>query len=133
MPATFPESYRDLFRKKSIAYLALHTKDDGIMVNPVWIAFDGENLVINSVQGRVKDKLMRKNPGVTLCVTDPDNPFRYVEVRGKVIQITTEGAEENIDHLSERYMGITPYPYRKPGDVRVLYRIQPQKVVPFGM
>ena len=133
MTASIPESYLDLFQKKSIAFLALHTKGDDMMVNPVWVAYDGENIVLNSVQGRVKDKLMRLHPTVTVCITDPDNPFRYVEVRGKVVQVTTEGAEENINHLSERYMGVTPYPYRKPGDVRVIYRIKPSKVVPFGM
>lgn len=132
MTNTIPESYLDLFQKKSIAYLAIHLKGGDVMVNPVWCAWDGEHVTLNSVQGRVKDKVMRKNPQVTVCITDPSNPFRYVEVRGKVVEITTDGADEHINHLSERYMGVTPYPYRKPGDVRVIYRIQPSKVVAVG-
>lgn len=133
MTNTIPESYLDLFQKKSIAYLAIHMKAEDIMINPVWCAYDGENIVINSVQGRLKDRLMRQHPQVAICITDPDNPYRYVEVRGKVVEVTTEGADENIDHMSERYMGTKPYPYRKPGDVRVIYRVKPNRVIPFGM
>ncbi len=128
MPASIPESHLDLFEKKSIAYLAVHLSGDAMMVNPVWCSFDGTHVLVNSVEGRLKDRVMRKHPAVTLCITDPDNTFRYLEVRGKVAEITTEGALENINALAKRYLGADEYPYLKPGDVRVLYKIVPEKV-----
>ena len=128
MPVSIPESHLDLFEKKSIAYLAVHLSGDAMMVNPVWCSFDGTHVLVNSVEGRLKDRVMRKHPAVTLCITDPDNSFRYLEVRGKVAEITTEGALENINALAKRYLGTDEYPYMRPGDVRVLYKIVPEKV-----
>ncbi len=128
MPASIPESHLDLFEKKSIAYLAVHLSGDAVMVNPVWCGFDGTHVLVNSSEGRLKDRMMRKHPAVTLCIADPENTFRYLEVRGKVEEITTEGALENIDALAKRYLGVDKYPYLQPGDVRVLYKIVPEKV-----
>lgn len=134
MSEAIPESHRDLFDKKCIAYLACRLPGGSLLVNPVWCALVDGRVVINSAEGRLKDKAMRGDGRVTLCVTDPDNPFRYLEIRGKVEEITTKDADQTIDRMAERYLGVPVYPNRAPGMVRVNYWIAPEKIVafPFG-
>jgi PPOX class probable F420-dependent enzyme len=129
---TIPASHLDLFEKKAFAYLATHLHDHDILVNPVWCDYDGTYVLLNSARGRLKDRMMRRNPHVTLCIADPENPYRYLEIRGRVADITTEGAEAHIDRLAQKYLGQVTYPFRQTGEVRVLYRIEPKKVVPFA-
>ena len=127
-----PESHQDLFEKKAFAYLATHLPDEAMLVNPVWCDYNGTYVVINSARGWLKDRMMRRHPAVTLCIADPDNPYRYLEIRGRVTAITTGGAEAHIDRMAKKYLGQERYPFRQPGEVRVLYRIAPEKVVPFA-
>ncbi|MEE8435385.1 MAG: PPOX class F420-dependent oxidoreductase [bacterium] len=131
MSNAIPMSHQDLFDKKCIAYLACRLAGGSLLVNPVWCALVGGRVVINSAEGRLKDKAMRRDGRVTLCITDPDNPFRYLEIRGRVEEVTTEDAEKTIDRMAERYLGVKVYPNRTPGMVRVNYWIAPQKVVAF--
>ncbi len=132
MAATIPQSHMDLFEKKAFAHLGVHLQNGGIQVNPVWCGHDGSHVLINSAQGRVKDRAMRANPSVSLCIGDPENPYRFLEVRGKVVDITPEGADAHIDSLAKRYMGLDSYPLRNADDVRLIYRIEPEKVVAHG-
>lgn len=132
MAEPIPSSHLDLFEKKAFAHLGVHLPNGGIQVNPLWCSHEGGQVVINSAQGRLKDKAMRANASVTLCISDPDNPYRFLEVRGKVVEITTEGADAHIDALAKKYMGVDEYPHRKEGEVRVIYRIEPEKVVANG-
>ena len=131
MAASIPESHMDLFQKKAFAFLGVRLENGSIQVNPVWCDYDGTHVVINSAQGRAKDKAMRADPAVTLCISDPDNPYRYLEVRGKVVEITTEGADAHIDAMAKKYMDVDKYPLHKPGDVRVIYRIAPERARAF--
>ncbi len=101
-------------------------------VTPVWIDFDGNHLLVNSARGRQKDKNMERNPAVSLSIMDPDNPYRYLEVRGRVAEITEEGAEEHIDKMAKKYMGVDKYPLRSPGERRVLYKIEPEHTTQMG-
>ena len=132
MTTSMPPSHLDLFEKKAFAYLATHLQDAAILVNPVWCDYDGTYVLINSVQGRLKDRMMRRHPNVTVCIADPENPYRYLEIRGRVADVTTEGAEAHIDRMAKKYLDQETYPFRQPGEVRVLYRIVPEKVVPFA-
>ena len=132
MAALLPSSHLDLFEKKAFAYLATHWPEDAMLVNPVWCDYDGTHVLLNSAQGRLKDRMMRRNPAVTLCVVDPDNPYRYLEIRGHVVAMMTDGAEAHVDRLAHKYLGQETYPFRQPGEVRVLYRIAPDNVVPFA-
>lgn len=125
--AQVPEKYLDLFKKKAFAHLATLMKDGSPQVTPVWVDYDGKHVRVNSALGRVKDKNLRRDPHVALAIQDPDNPYRYLEVRGKVVDITQKGADEHIDTLAQKYIGQSKYPWRKPGEVRVLYKIEPQK------
>ena len=131
MAGVIPKSHQDLFDKKCIAFLACRLADGSLLVNPVWCDLVDGRVVINSAEGRLKDKAMRRDGRVTLCITDPDNPFRYLEIRGRVEEVTTRDAEKTIDRMAERYMGVKGYPNRAPGMVRVNYWIAPEKVVAF--
>lgn len=132
MPTTIPPPYLDLFQKKAFAHLATLMPDGRPQVTPVWCDFDGTYVRINSAKGRVKDRNMRRDPRVTLSIQDPDNPYRYLEVLGRVIEITEEGADAHIDSLAKRYLGVDKYPYRRPGEVRVTYKIQPERAASMG-
>ena len=132
MKTAIPPSHRDLLDGPIYVQLATHMKDGSIQVNPVWCSYDGEHILINSALGRVKDRNMRRNPKVTVFAGDPSNPYRWLEVRGEVVDITQEGADAHIDDLAELYLGQRPYPFRVEGEVRVIYKIAAQRVLPFA-
>ena len=127
-----PDQYMDLFRKKAFASLATVNPDGTPQVTPVWCDFDGEHLLVNSAKGRRKDANMRERPHVALAIMDPDNPYRYLEVRGSVEEITESGAREHIDKMARKYTGADKYGWSKPGEVRVLYKIKPEHVSSMG-
>jgi PPOX class probable F420-dependent enzyme len=129
MAAKIPENFTDLLSpaKKAFADLALTLSDGTPQVTPVWFAWDGERIVINTARGRVKDRVLRRHPVVALLINDPADPYRYLQVKGRVTEETEEGAYEQILDLSEKYYGKKDYP-RRPGEVRVVYRITPEKV-----
>lgn len=132
MAANIPEKYQDLFEKKAFAHLATVMPDGTPQVTPVWVDYDGNHVLVNSARGRRKDKNMERNPAVSLSIMDPDNPYRYLEVRGRVVEITEEGAEEHIDKMAKKYMGLDKYPLRQPDEQRVLYKIEPQHTTQMG-
>lgn len=132
MAASIPEAYKDLFQKRAFANLATLMADGRPQVSPVWCDLDGSHIRINSAKGRVKDKNMRRNKKVALSITDPDNPYRHLDVQGEVVEITERGADEHINALAKKYLGKDQYPFRQPGEVRVMYRIRPDKVTQMG-
>jgi len=125
-----PENLQDLLadEKKAFVYLATSMNDETPQVTPVWFNTEGEYILINSAAGRVKDKNMRARPHVALCIADPADPYRYIQIQGKVVEFTTESADEHIDSLAFKYLGKEKYPYRKPDEQRVTYKIQPIKI-----
>jgi len=132
-----PADFLDLFQKPSIGHLATLMPDGTPHVTSVWVDYDGKHVIINSARGRLKDRNMRERPFVALQIPDPDDINRYLLIRGPVVEITEEGADEHLDKLSPRYLGRDKYPpaMRYPGEVRVLYKIEPQRVTtwnPFG-
>jgi len=129
---TIPEKYRDLFNKRAFASLATLMPNGDVQVTPVWVDAENGNVIFNSARGRLKDKNVRRDPRVTLTLIDPDNPYRYLEVRGRVVDITEQGADQHIDKLAKKYLGVDKYPYAKPGEVRVLYRVKPEHVHAYG-
>jgi len=132
MSATIPDKYTDLFKKKAFANLATINSDGTPQVTPVWVDYDGKHVIVNSARGRRKDKNMVANNAVALSIMDPDNPYRYLEIRGRVAEITEEGADQHIDKMAKKYMGVDKYPYRGPGEVRVIYRIEPRSTSAMG-
>jgi PPOX class probable F420-dependent enzyme len=126
--ATIPDNFSDLSQKKTFAQLATIMGDGSPQVTPVWWEYDGKHVVINSAKGRTKDLNMRRNPNVALSIQDPENPYRHLSLRGKVVEITENGADAHIDKLAKKYIGKDVYPNRRPGEVRVIYRILPDKI-----
>jgi len=126
MADVIPPNYLDLFQKKAFASLATLMPDGRPQVTPVWCDFDGGLVLVNTAKGRQKDRNMRRDPRVSLALTDPDNPYRYLEVRGRVVEATEQGADAHIDKMAKKYLGQEKYPYRQPGEVRVLFKIQPE-------
>jgi PPOX class probable F420-dependent enzyme len=126
--AKIPEEYLDLFQKRAFAHLATLMEDGSPQVTPVWIDYDGTYILVNSAAGRTKDKNMRRDPRVAVEIIDPDDSYRYFQVRGRVVEITTEGADDHIDKMAFKYQGKERYPYRRPGEVRVLYKILPEEI-----
>lgn len=120
------QKYQDLFQRKAFANLATLMPDGRPQVTPVWCDYDGKYVIVNSARGRRKDRNMRRDPRVALAIVDPDNPYRYIEIRGQVAEITEQGAEEHIDRMAKKYLGLDKYPNRAPGEVRVLYKIRPE-------
>ena len=125
---TIPKEFLDLFEKRAFAHLATIMPDGTPQVTPVWVDYDGEFILVNSARGRQKDRNMVRNPAVALSIQDPDDPYRYVQVRGRVVEITTQDADEHIDKMMKKYRGQDRYPWKKPGEVRVIYKIVPEKV-----
>jgi PPOX class probable F420-dependent enzyme len=121
-----PDKYRDLFNKRAFASLGTLMPDGRPQVTPVWVDLDGDYVIFNSAKGRQKDRNVRRDPRVALAIIDPDNPYRYLEIRGRVVEITEEGADANIDKLAKKYLGVDKYPYRQGNETRVIYKIQPE-------
>ena len=132
MADTIPEKFLDLFQRKAFASLATLMPDGRPQVTPVWCDFDGSHVIVNSAKGRRKDLNMRAEPRVSLAIVDPDNPYRYLEVRGRVVGVTETGADAHIDKMAKKYLGAERYPNRQPGEVRVLYKIKPEHVSTMG-
>lgn len=132
MPNAIPESHRDLLSKPAFANLATLMPDGRPQVTPVWCDYDGECVLVNSARGRQKDRNMRRDPRVSLSIVDPSNPYRYLEIRGKVTEVTEQGAEEHIDKMAKKYLDKDKYPFKQPGEVRVLYKIRPEHFSSMG-
>ena len=127
-----PESHQDLLadEKRAFVYLATIMKDGSPQVTPVWFDTEGEFIRLNSAKGRLKDRNMRARPTVTLCIADPNDPYRYLQIRGQVVEITEQGAEDHIDTLNFKYHGSRRYPNHRPDQPRVIYKVLPEKVDP---
>jgi PPOX class probable F420-dependent enzyme len=132
MASTIPEKFSDLFQKRAFAMFATLMPDGHPQVTPVWCDLTDGHVVVNTAQGRQKDKNIRRDPRVTLTVIDPDNPYRYLEIRGRVEQITTDGADAHIDKMAMKYLGKEKYPFRQAGEVREIVKVRPEHVSGYG-
>src|SRR5246500_5310760 len=132
MSQAIPDKYRDLFSKRAFASLGTLMPDGSPQVTPVWCDLEGDLVVVNSAKGRQKDKNIRRDPRVALAVIDPENPYRYLEIRGRGVEITEEGANDSINKLAKKYLGVDKYPYGQPGEVRVLYKVKPEHITVMG-
>jgi PPOX class probable F420-dependent enzyme len=125
---SIPEDFQDLLadKTKSFAFLATIMPDGSPQVTPVWFNTDGEYILINTAKGRVKDRNMRAHPQVAIAIPDPQNPYRYLQIRGSVVEISEQGANQHFDEVAVAYIGKSfEYP---PDQVRVIYKIKPKFV-----
>ncbi len=129
-----PESHKDLLTDESLkafAVLATVMEDGSPQVTPIWFSWDGEHVLLNSAKGRVKDRNMRQRPEVAVSIQDPRNPYRYIQIRGKVVDVTEQGAREHINQLSKKYTG-NPVYQGNPSETRVIYKIEPEHINVMG-
>ncbi|MDL5361947.1 PPOX class F420-dependent oxidoreductase [Halalkalicoccus sp. NIPERK01] len=125
-----PEEYEDLFERRTFAHFATLMEDGTPQVTPVWVDYDGEHVLINTARGRQKERNVSRDPKVGVSIADPDDPYRFVSIRGEVEAITEEGAVDHIDSLARRYMDVEEYPYHgEEGGERVVIEIRPDRVV----
>lgn len=125
--ASIPAEYQDLFEKRSFAFVATLLPDGSPHLTPTWVDFDGEHVLVNTIRNNRKDKNVRNDPRITLAIADPENPYRYLSVRGEVVERREEGAREHLDTLAERYTGEAKYP-GPGGDQRVVLVIRADDV-----
>jgi PPOX class probable F420-dependent enzyme len=126
--AEIPEEALPLLEGRHLAHVATVMADGSPQVTPIWIDHEGNTIVFNTATGRIKPRNLERDPRVSLSVIDAENPYAPLTVRGRVVEMTTEGADEHIDALSSRYIDEDPYPFRQPGEERLIVRIEPEKV-----
>lgn len=122
------EQIAQLFQGKNFAHFATLMKDGSPQVTPVWVDIDGNYILINTAEGRIKQKNVARDPRVAVSVADQSNPYNMVTVQGTVVEQTTNGADAHIDKMAKKYMGLDKYPLRAPGEKRVILKIKPEQV-----
>ena len=125
MPS-IPDNYLDLLQeKKAFANLATVRADGSPQVTPVWVDYNAGLIRFNTAKGRVKARILKPGSPVALAIMDPDNPYRYIQIRGRVRRVLEQGADAHIDSLAKKYLGKDQYPFRQPGEVSLMYEIEP--------
>jgi len=131
--AIIPDGYLDLLNKKiTFANIATVMKDGSPQVTPVWFDYTGGKIRVNTARGRVKARTLKEGTRVALAMMDPENPSRYIQVRGRVVSVTENGASAHIDSLAKKYLGKDKYPFAQPGEVRVICEIEPTSAQAIG-
>jgi PPOX class probable F420-dependent enzyme len=121
-----------LLNAKNFCHVATLRADGSVHGVPVWVDVQDGRPVLNSAEGRAWVRNVERDPRVTLTVVNGENPYEYVEVRGRVAERTHEGADAHIDAMAKKYMGVDEYPMRQPGEQRVIIRVEPEHVHAFG-
>jgi PPOX class probable F420-dependent enzyme len=122
------EYARELIEGKNFASLATLMPDGSPQVSPVWVDHEGEVILVNTAEGRVKTKNVTRDPRVAISIFDQNDPYRKVLIRGSVIEVTKKGAEDHIDKMAMKYRGLAKYPWRQPGVSRVLIRVKASRI-----
>ena len=130
--ATIPEEYRDLLEGPVVVSLATVLADGQPQVHPVWADFDGQHVRLNTGAGRAKHRNMEERPQVTVLAVDPQNQFRWIEVRGKVVKTDLDGADAHIDKLAKDYLGVDVYPGHRDDEDRIIAYVEPTRVIASG-
>jgi PPOX class probable F420-dependent enzyme len=128
MAANITEKVKQLLENPNFVHLATLMPDGSPQVTPVWVDYDGTHIVVNTAEGRQKQRNIRRDPRVALSVVDQSNPYTSATIRGKVVDISTQGADEGIDRLAKKYLGQDKYPFRQPGEQRLIMKIEPLHV-----
>ena len=133
MPATISPGFRKLLQEPAYCQLATLMPDGSPQNTQVWVDTDGEHILINTAQGRQKERNVQRDPRVAVNVVDPTNAWRIGMVRGRVVEVTMEGADRLIDELAKKYLDADTYPFRDPAEVRVTLKILPEKINEIGL
>lgn len=117
-----------LLEDKNLAFVATLMKDNSPQITPTWIDLVDGVIIVNTAEGRVKQRNVSRDPRVAISIVDQKNPFNMVTIRGKVIEQTTRDADKHIDKMAKKYLGVDKYPFAMPGEKRILLKILPQKI-----
>jgi len=123
-----PDAAKHLFEGKHLAHVATINRDGTPQVSAMWVGIDGDLVTFNTVEGRLKTKNLRRNPAVALSITNEHNPAENLIIQGTVVEITGDGADADIDALAKRYLDADSYPFRQPGEERLIVKMEPKKV-----
>lgn len=124
-------NYKNILEKKAFMNISTIMKDGSSQTTPVWFSIDKDYFFVNTAVGRTKDRNMKRTPKVSFSIQDPENPYNYLGVIGKIVDRTLNGADEHIDQLAKKYLNVDSYPYRTDTETRVIYKIKPLSV--FGV
>jgi len=128
MPAKLSEGVKKLFEEPNFAHLATIMPDGSPQVTPVWVELEGDRIVVNTAEGRSKPRNVRRDPRVAISIVRQENPYQAAYIRGRVVELRHEGADESINRLAKKYIGQDPYPWRSPGEERVILIVEPERV-----
>jgi len=128
MAAKMSDGVRKLLEGPNFAHLATLMADGSPQVTPVWVDFDGVHILVNTAEGRVKPRNVRRDARVAISIVNQQNPYSMAAIRGRVVETTHERADAHIDKLAKKYLGQDRYPYRAPGEQRVIFKIEPLRV-----
>jgi PPOX class probable F420-dependent enzyme len=132
MTATIDDQAESLLKAKNFCHVATLRADGSVHGVPVWVDVQDGQPVLNTAEGRAWPRNLERDPRVTLTVQNLENPYQYLEIRGRVAERTHDGADEHIDALAKKYMGVDEYPLRQPGEQRVILRVEPEHVKVWG-
>ncbi len=132
MAQILSEKSIEMLKAANFAHLATVMPDGSPQVTPVWVGMEGDLILINTAEGRVKTENLRRDKRVAISVVDQENPYQSLSIQGRVVEDTHEGADEHIDKQTMKYLNQEKYPFRQPGEVRVLFKIEPEKTFTFG-
>ena len=122
------DSVIQLLTGKNFAFVSTLMEDGSPQITPTWIDYDGKTILVNTAEGRTKQKNVSRDKRVAISIVDQNNPYNMVTIRGKVIEQTTKGADEHIDKLAKRYLGVDKYPFRSPTEKRIILKVMPEKI-----
>lgn len=128
MRTTLDDRDRELLAAPNFVTVSTLRPDGSIQAAPIWVDVDGDTVVLNTAEGRAWPENLRREGHATLTVQNLENPYEYVTISGHVSADTTDGADEHIDQMAKKYLGQDTYPYRQPGEQRVIFRITPDRV-----
>jgi PPOX class probable F420-dependent enzyme len=128
VPATLSEGVKKLLLEPNVAHLATVMPDGSPQVTPVWVDLEDGRILVNTAEGRAKPRNVRSDPRVAISITKQDNPYAFAAIRGRVVEMRHEGADELIDKLAKKYIGQDRYPWRLPGEQRLILVIEPERV-----
>jgi PPOX class probable F420-dependent enzyme len=126
--AAIPDEAKHLFENKDFAHVATLNADGSPQNSAVWIGLDGDLVTFNTAEGRLKTKNVARDGRVAISVVNQENPYENLIIQGKVVELVHDGADDDIDALAKRYLGADSYPFRQDGEVRVIVKIEPEKV-----
>ncbi|HEY5630561.1 MAG TPA: PPOX class F420-dependent oxidoreductase [Nitrososphaeraceae archaeon] len=122
------EPAANIIKQRNFAFLATLSKDGSPQVTPIWIDIDDTTILVNTAEGRIKQKNVSRDPRVSISLVDEENPYSMVTIKGRVIEQTNDGADEHIDKLAKKYLNIDKYPGHSSSIKRIILKIKPEKV-----